>query len=204
MSTSSTPLFVALVVSLLAGCDEGFADPSREFGDAVAATGLHPVRIHTPPSLGVIETDRSTVQGTDIGVACETCHGDPDLPTSSGWVGDEGNPELVHGSLSVAHGALTCDACHAPEHRSRLHLADGRALAMGDAMDLCHQCHGPQTRDYVAGSHGGMSGYWDLRQGPRERNHCLDCHDAHAPAYQGGLPVAATVDRGRAPAEGSH
>ncbi len=34
-----------------------------------------------------------------------------------------------------------------------------------------------------------MTGYWDLTQGPRSRNHCLACHDPHAPKYQPVMPV---------------
>jgi hypothetical protein len=62
-------------------------------------------------------------------------------------------------------------------------------------MDLCGQCHGPQARDYAHGAHGGMTGYWDLSRGPRERNNCIDCHDPHAPAFPKVRPVFAPKDR---------
>jgi hypothetical protein len=61
-------------------------------------------------------------------------------------------------------------------------LQDGRVVDYTDVMRLCAQCHGLQARDYERGLHGGMTGHWDLDSGPRLRNHCLHCHDAHRPA----------------------
>ncbi len=179
------PLFL-----LLTSCDRGFSDPGREFASAVSADSLHPVTIHQPETLGVADSELVDVNGIAIGVACQTCHGPDDDPI----VADLGNPEDFHGEVTVAHGELSCAACHDGD-RSRLHLADGASLEMAEALTLCAQCHGPQTRDYRAGSHGGMSGYWDLRRGARTRNHCLDCHGAHEPAYQGGMPVHFPADR---------
>lgn len=200
-SRPSPAVFACLLFA--AACGGGYADPSREF--APAPTGeRHGTRIHTPETLGVVDTEQVDVHGTPIGVACETCHGDPDAPAGAAMVAARGNPDGFHGSLELEHGALSCAACHDDTERSRLHLADGTSLPMAAAMDLCAQCHGPQTRDYRHGSHGGMTGHWDLRAGPRERNHCLDCHDAHQPAFVGGLPVAPAVDRSRTPSSGVH
>jgi hypothetical protein len=62
-------------------------------------------------------------------------------------------------------------------------------------MALCAQCHGTQKRDYDHGAHGGMRGYWDLKRGPRERNHCVSCHDPHAPKFGTFMPVHPPKDR---------
>ena len=186
-------LLTLLLAVLLAGCDLGFADPSREFADPVPADAAHhAVVVHQPPTLGLLDTDRVDIHGTPIGVACATCHA-PDADGDAIAM-DLGNPEDVHGAIDLKHGTLTCDACH-DEQRDLLHLADGQTLVMQQAMELCSQCHGTQRRDYNAGAHGGMTGHWDLRQGPRTRNHCLDCHDAHAPAFQGGAAVHPPRDR---------
>ena len=69
-------------------------------------------------------------------------------------------------------------------------------MRLADAQQLCAQCHGPQTRDYVHGSHGGMSGYWDKTKGERVRRACVDCHDPHAPAYPAWTPVFPPRDGG--------
>lgn len=177
---------------LLAGCGQGFSDPTRAFAPPVESAPAHGVVIHAPRGAGVLDTSEVSAAGDPLGPRCATCH--------EGVVVTDGNPEQMHGDLVLRHGDLPCDACHGAD-RTGLKLADGSALAFGDALLLCRQCHGPQTRDYLRGSHGGMRGYWDLRRGPRERNHCLDCHGAHAPAFQGGAPVPPPVDRGLSAAE---
>jgi hypothetical protein len=40
-----------------------------------------------------------------------------------------------------------------------------------------------------------MKGYWDLQRGPRQRNGCIGCHAAHAPAYPQVLPAPPPRDR---------
>ena len=182
---------LSLLFTLIA-CSDGFTDPSREFAEPVAGSD-HPVRIHQPATLGVVDTPVRDINGTPVGVSCGTCHG----PDAEGEIiaSDEGNPEEVHSTVTLEHGELSCDSCHA-EDRRYLHLADGTQLEMADAMQLCAQCHGPQYRDYQHASHGGMEGYWDLQRGPRDRNHCLDCHAQHSPAYEAVLPVFPPRDRG--------
>ena len=109
----------------------------------------------------------------------------------------------MHAGLTLKHGTLRCGQCHGaaqpdagagPDY-DQLRLADGSGVAFDDVMTLCAQCHGPQTRDYNRGSHGGMTGYWDTRLGPRTRNQCIHCHDAHAPAYVGMMPAPGPRDR---------
>lgn len=174
---------------LLVACDTGFADPSREFGPPVPDGPRHPTTIHAPSTLGVVDTPLTDANGTPVGVACATCHG-PDPETA--WASRDGAP--FHTGVALAHGALTCDSCHDAD-RTALHLADGTSVALPDAIELCAQCHGPQYRDYTHGSHGGLNGYWDTRRGPRTKNHCVDCHGPHAPAYAGVLPVFPPADR---------
>jgi hypothetical protein len=191
LSSRSAPMLAAM---LLFACDTSeFADPSREFADPIQAESPHNVEIHQPPGLGSVDTHLTDVNGAPIGVRCETCHGPQG--DDSAWAQDEGNPEEVHDAVELAHGQLSCDACH-DQDRSLLHLADGTTFPMAQAKDLCAQCHGVQHRDWSNGSHGGMSGYWDLDQGPRLRNHCIDCHAPHAPAWSPVSPVLPPMDRG--------
>ena len=196
------PLALALLAfALLAACGAEFTDPSREFADPLPDTGPHPVVTHTPRGLGVLDTDRTDIHGAPIGIACATCHA-PGADRAA-MVESLGNPETMHSTIELKHGELTCGSCH-DDDRSRLRLADGTTFAMDEAMRLCAQCHGPQKRDYAAGAHGGMSGYWDLSQGPRTRNHCLDCHSAHDPAFRGGAPVLPPRDRFLPPPGAAH
>ncbi len=140
----------------------------------------HPMEIRNPPSLGTIDTGLRDASGASVGVSCVTCH----APDDEGALARKNEvPEDFHGGIELAHGTLRCESCHDTENRTRLRLADGESLAMGDVVKLCGQCHGPKYRDFVKGSHGGGRGYWDRTKGPWIRNSCVACHRAHAPAY---------------------
>lgn len=142
--------------------------------------------IHRPPSLESIAVERG--DAGLVRVPCANCHdlfrgAPPTLPSRAEEVGGP------HAGLRFAHGALACRSCHEPSRYDGLRLATGEVLPMTEAIQLCRQCHGPQARDYDHGSHGGMRGHWDLSRGPRERNHCVDCHDPHSPAWGQFLPA---------------
>ena len=147
-------------------------------------------------------------QGREVRVACMTCHATRDANRDLGSGGS--TPGEFHQGLVYAHGGQSCLSCHHADDYDSLRLADGRGLAFAEAQRLCAQCHGPQTRDYLNGSHGGMTGYWDRSRGPRARNTCTDCHDPHAPAYPAWTPVfpprdaAARQQAARAAADHDH
>lgn len=184
-----------LLLSLLlgGGCASDFTDPTRAFDPPVPAdTPLYPVDVHVGATTGVVDTTERDIHGTPTGVACVTCHG----PASKDRIVDgAGAPETFHTGVDLVHGSLTCNHCHDPNDRSLLRLADGANIELYAVISLCAQCHGPQYRDYQHGAHGGMTGYWDLRQGPRDRNNCVDCHAPHTPAFEGMHPVLPPADR---------
>ena len=148
-------------------------------------------------SAGVAEpkvlTDQIDHRGNPVMAACSTCHTTREPNFEAGHAA---LPEEFHQGLEYAHGTLNCLSCHNADNYDTLRLADGRALAYDKVMALCAQCHGPQTRDYNHGSHGGMVGYWDLNKGERRRNRCIDCHDVHAPAFPQMNPLFPPRDRG--------
>jgi hypothetical protein len=160
--------------------------PGRAFSDKVIGDTLHPVTIRQPSAGPWADSGKKDAKGQPIMVSCATCHDTrkPDFATNDAALLDE-----FHMGMKYQHGAQTCMSCHHPEDYNSLRLADGRSLDFTQSMQLCAQCHGPQYRDYQNGSHGGMTGYWDLKQGPRERNHCIDCHDPHHPKYPQLMPV---------------
>ncbi len=131
-------------------------------------------------------------QGRPTVAPCGTCHRPGEAAALPGTAQGIAGPHL---GLTVSHGELTCAACHAKDARDRLRLADARVIPLTSAMELCAQCHGPQKRDYDHGAHGGMRGYWDLTRGPRKRNHCIACHDPHAPQFGSFMPVEGPRDR---------
>jgi nitrate/TMAO reductase-like tetraheme cytochrome c subunit len=130
--------------------------------------------------------------GKPVGVSCMTCHATREPDRTNGVGG--ATPDEFHQKLKYAHAGQSCLSCHNAADYDSLRAADGRSVSFAQAQQLCAQCHGPQTRDYRAGSHGGMTGHWDRASGPRVRNTCTDCHDPHAPAYPAWTPVFSPVD----------
>ena len=153
------------------------------------------------PETPLVRSGAVTHAGSPGQVSCSTCHTTraPNLALTSSTQLTE-----FHEGLQYAHGNLSCLSCHNADNYDTLRKADGTAVAYPNTLQLCAQCHGPQHRDYQHGSHGGMTGFWNLEQGPRVRNTCTDCHDPHAPAYQKVLPVFSPVDRGARQQQRNH
>jgi len=191
-----------IVCAILVGCgprDAALMTQAsvREVPAASADTSrLHPVVIRSAPQLKPIEAklvEGGLHQSDSTTVGCATCHATRPANRRNRSTEDL---DQFHQGLKLNHGRLACVACHdSQDGYAALHLADGTAVAFADTMQLCAQCHGTQFRDYQHGSHGGMTGYWDRTRGPRERNHCLHCHDPHAPQIAVVQPVAGPRDR---------
>jgi len=186
---SHTSLTITAAFCLvLMGCgdvERPYEPPPEQPGEVI---------IHEPASLTSLRTEVTGPDGAPIRVRCDSCHG---LEGIEGVALPEQAADAAgpHVGLEVRHGDIECASCHAPDEPHRLRLAAGHVLPMREAMRLCAQCHGPQHRDYRRGSHGGMSGYWDLSRGDRIRNHCVDCHDPHAPAFPQFRPLPGPRDR---------
>jgi hypothetical protein len=175
---------LALGMALLA------AEPSAP--SVRQASALHPVTVRQPAGPPRVQTGAVNHDGTPATIACSTCHAvRPPNPANAA----SGDLDLFHQGLHVAHGANTCLSCHDAGDYDSLHLANGTRLPFTEVMQLCGQCHGPQLRDWNHGVHGGMSGHWDLTRGGRTRLGCTDCHDPHAPTYQGAIPMPPPRDR---------
>ena len=153
--------------------------------------------IHLPDSLTGLQSEVTNIHGEPVSVACATCHDGREVAPGVAPEMARHMDELdtFHSELQFEHGSNTCGSCHDEANRNNLRMADGTSIEMTDAIQLCAQCHGPQYRDYSRGSHGGMNGHWDLHVGPRERNHCVDCHDPHVPAYPEIYPLPGPRDR---------
>jgi len=188
-------LLVSTLLALGVGCNRRLATERLQ---PAPGPKSFPVTIREPKKLTSIESGGTNAKVQEMRVACKTCHSmraGAAPPTSVEAL------QAFHQGLTFRHGPLECASCHDPAAPSaRIRLASGKSLPLADALELCGQCHGPQLRDFHAGAHGGMTGYWDLSRGPRERNHCVDCHDPHAPRYVGGQPVHQPRDRFLSPA----
>ena len=153
------------------------------------------VELHAPPRLEGLATGERDALGRPIRVGCATCHA---LRTPARLPASTAELDEFHQGLVLRHGDVACAACHVVGDQRSLHLADGTLVPMRDAILLCRQCHGPQARDYDRGAHGGKTGFWDRTAGGQTRNHCVDCHDPHAPQIPATRPVLPPRDRGGA------
>lgn len=122
---------------------------------------------------------------------CAECH-PPNDPVKVDYDAD-GNvkmPDAHKGLMSMAHGHNNnCFNCHDKGQLDQLHTAEGAKLKFEQATLLCAGCHGTTYRDWMAGAHGRTSGHWDRSAGPYERQDCTACHDPHAPAFTGLIPM---------------
>lgn len=167
--------------------------PADSPAEPIVAVKHHPVTIRQPTGRPVVASGETDLHGQPLYVSCGTCH---DTRTADVTIKTADQLKDFHQGLSYNHGGLSCLSCHNADDYETFRLADSSSLPYGDSLKLCAQCHGPQFRDYQHGAHGGMNGYWDLTRGPRFRNHCLDCHDPHHPAYPQVHPVFPPRDRG--------
>ena len=186
---------VAMVMTMVSGGVFGCGPSERERASPapyVPMGDLHPIETLGSPEGSGVSTSRTDALGRPVVVACSSCHAAraPDATRRDG-----AEFTVFHQGLTMRHGGLTCLSCHGGDGYDALRLADGSAVPFPEVMTLCRQCHGPQARDYAHGTHGGMAGYWDRSKGPRTRNSCVVCHDAHAPAYSGMQPAPGPADR---------
>jgi predicted CXXCH cytochrome family protein len=125
---------------------------------------------------------------------CAECH-PPNDPVKLEY-SDDGSlivPAAHRGLIAMAHGRNyrneNCYNCHDRDQLDQLHTPEGTKLRFDQATLLCAGCHGPTYRDWEAGIHGRTSGHWDRSAGPIKREECTSCHDPHAPAFTGIIPM---------------
>jgi len=158
-------------------------DPGTALPEPAPAAPVRDADIATTP-LRPAPPDRTVIDVGGVGLRCSECH---KLFES---------PPITHRTLNqhthvvLEHGMNDrCLNCHAREDRNKLALHGGRLVGFDDAPLLCGKCHGPAYRDWEAGLHGRTNGYWDERAGEPRRLGCLECHDPHAPAFDGIAPL---------------
>lgn len=167
--------------------EHGKSNPPRELvREQSDIDACYPVVIRRPDGQMLVDSGKQDERGQPILVSCATCH---DTREPNAAIHQASQFDEFHQGLKYAHGELTCISCHSPKDYNTLHKSDGTPVSASDSMNLCAQCHGPQYRDYRNGSHGGMTGYWDLTRGGRTRNTCVNCHDPHHPAFPEVMPV---------------
>jgi formate-dependent nitrite reductase cytochrome c552 subunit len=188
---ATTGLIAVTVTAWLALADNQPASTPAATSSSIRSN-LFPVTIRQPAGPPRVNTGLTNYHGQPVFAACSSCHAStqPNLETHRSAELDQ-----FHQGLKYAHGNLACLSCHNAKNYDTLHLANGQPVEFTRVMTLCAQCHGTAMRDYERGSHGGMNGHWDLNQGPRTRNNCVNCHDPHAPKYPQARPVFPPRDR---------
>lgn len=140
-----------------------------------------------PPHVPAWATDPATVRQPalrpEIVVAgytyrCSDCH---DLFPSP----PETTRSLTqHRHIILKHGInARCFNCHHLTNRDALVDDWGHEIPYDQPQLVCAKCHGPVYRDWLHGSHGRTSGYWDTQRGSQERPTCTRCHDPHIPPF---------------------
>jgi hypothetical protein len=90
-----------------------------------------------------------------------------------------------HSDIKMGHGTHNrnnlCYNCHNEGNLLTFSTRDGNELQFAESSRLCGSCHGPNYRDWEAGVHGRMNGYWNHQLGEFRRLDCVNCHNPHSP-----------------------
>lgn len=166
----------ASVAALLALNPAPFVSPLAARVPAPAwATDLTPVR---QPNL------KPLYEAAGFTYQCVECH--RIIPSPSETL----RTLTQHTEIQLHHGINTrCFNCHHPENRNAFVDDFGDEIAWSEPQQLCAKCHGPVYRDWQAGSHGRINGYWDQAKGAQRKLRCIECHDPHAPPFQRMQPA---------------
>ncbi len=159
-----------------------------------------------PPRIPLVDTnflDTSTVRRSYADLArakedlsdfdCYVCHEKGKAPT----LRFDTNQNLIipkeHADVVMGHGSHgrnnNCFNCHNETNLEFLQSRDGRQLKFSDSPQLCGSCHGPTYRDWEAGVHGRITGYWKRDLGEFQRKQCVNCHNPHSPRFPGRPPA---------------
>ena len=91
-------------------------------------------------------------------------------------------PLNEHQNIKLEHGNNRfCLNCHHATNRNAFVDYDGSEIAQADVVLLCAKCHGTTHRDWEAGVHGRVNGFWNADMGGKTRLRCIQCHDPHHP-----------------------
>ena len=126
---------------------------------------------------------------------CYACHEKNKPPP----IQFDANQKIVipkeHKNLVMGHGSHDrnnlCYNCHNEQNLVTLQARDGHEVKFSESPSLCGSCHGPTYRDWEAGAHGRMSGFWDRNKGDIQRLQCANCHDPHSPRIPTREPAPA-------------
>lgn len=132
-------------------------------GHAPVCTDCHPAHSVMPIAGGKILAGEET--------HCLGCHAAQALDA-----GQAGTAADADTTPRVAHGSLSCSACHAG-YSSKAHPEQGLAIDGGVAVapeDVCRRCHFDKYTKSLEGIHYDL-----LSRGNPRTPGCIDCHGSH-------------------------
>ena len=189
----SAGLAVALlaVATLGMGCRKWphLAEETHAAALPAVSEARFPTTINHSYGLLGVTTARKDVLGKPARIPCVTCHSRDPLKNGKPENTEAKEIPGFHGGIQLNHGGQACRTCHQVPGFDAFNLASGQRVSYLQVIDLCGQCHARRVAEYKRGIHGGMNGYWDLSRGPRNRNLCIDCHNAHSPAIGPVMPA---------------
>ncbi len=98
-----------------------------------------------------------------------------------------------HKNIVMGHGSHDrnnlCYNCHNEANLETFQVRDGHELKFAESTQLCGSCHGPNYRDWDAGAHGRINGYWNTALGEARKLDCANCHNPHAPRIPPRVPA---------------
>jgi len=125
---------------------------------------------------------------------CYVCHDKKNPPVLK--FDDQHNlviPDEHAESIKMGHGSHNrnnlCFNCHNEANLLTFSIRDGNELKFAESSRLCGSCHGPNLRDWEAGVHGRINGYWNRQLGEFRRLDCVNCHNPHSPRIPSRPPA---------------
>lgn len=176
-------VYLCVIVVLALGCAPEPVLPGELFVRTVEGNVFD-----TAPVRGEARALRLRRSGFEY--RCAECHADFDSPARQSELRSE------HAGIykRFSHGLnANCLNCHKRENRNVFVDREGNVIDPENSEVLCAQCHGPAYRDWKAGIHGRLNGYWDRSKGQRTQVTCIQCHDPHSPSFAPMTPDPAPV-----------
>jgi len=99
-------------------------------------------------------------------------------------------PFGAHKDMFFTHGLnLRCLNCHHRDYPDAFTDHDGSVIPKDQPTRLCRKCHGVTYRDWKAGIHGRVNGYWNEEYGTKNHTACNQCHNPHHPRFPALAPM---------------